>query len=113
MSYGGIDDTELERIQQTANSATPGPWYVRQLDDRAFMSLIAISSAPDTGRGEPWPEFDAGEIVAITLVQDPRYAAVSDERWEQNAGFIASARDDIPKLIGEIKRLRALLDSGA
>ena len=106
-----IGDSELDLIEELANSATPGPWYVRQLDDREAMSLVAISTVPDTGLGERWPNFQHGQIVALTLVQDPRYASVADERWDENASFIASARHDIPRLVAEVKRLRALLQS--
>ncbi|WP_372409554.1 hypothetical protein [Streptomyces luteireticuli] len=75
------------------------------------MNLVAVSTAPDTGLGERWPEFDHHEIVAATLVQQPRYVDVVDERWDENAHFIAGAREDIPRLIAEIQRLRRLLEA--
>ncbi|MGI5520409.1 hypothetical protein ACQEUX_05595 [Micromonospora sp. CA-259024] len=104
-----MTDEELAEIEELANAATPGPWYVRQLDDDFAMSLVAISTIPDTALGERWPDFDPSEIVAATLVQQPRYVDVADERWDENARFIASARQDIPRLIAEIRRLRHLL----
>ena len=48
-------------------------------------------------------------MVAATLVQHPRFIDIADERWDQNADFIANARTDIPRLIADIKRLRELL----
>lgn len=72
------------------------------------MSLIAVSTRPDTGLGERWPDFDYGEIVAATLVQQPRYVDATDGKWYENARFIACARSDIPLLISEIRRLRGL-----
>ena len=75
------------------------------------MSLVAISTVPDTGAGERWPDFDHRQIVAATLVQHPRYADVADARWDENARFIAHARRDVPRLIAEIRRLRDLLDT--
>lgn len=36
-------------IEELAGAATPGPWHVRQLDDDFAMSLVAISTVPDTG----------------------------------------------------------------
>ncbi|MBQ1025468.1 hypothetical protein [Micromonospora sp. C95] len=104
-----MTDQELAEIEDLANAATPGPWYVRQLDDDFAMSLVAISTSPDTGFGERWPDFDHHEIVAATLVQQPRYVDVADERWDENAQLIASARQNIPRLITEIRRLRRLL----
>lgn len=106
-----LTDEELAAIEELADAATPGPWFVRHLDDDQAMNLVAISTAPDTGRGERWPDFDHREIVAATLIQHPRYADVADERWDENAQFIANARQDIPRLIAEIKRLRQQLDS--
>ncbi|MFR9778558.1 hypothetical protein ACL02O_21225 [Micromonospora sp. MS34] len=104
-----ISDAELTEIDTLAQAATPGPWYVRQLDDDWAMSLVAVSTVPDTGRGERWPDFDHREVVAATLVQQPRYADVADERWDENAAFIANARRDVPRLVAEVRRLRQLL----
>ena len=101
---------ELSEIEELARAATPGPWHVRQLDDDFAMSLVAISTVPDTGTGERWPDFDHRQIVAATLVQQPRYVDVADERWDENANFIANARQDVPRLIAEIRRLRRLLE---
>lgn len=54
--------------------------------------------------------FDEGEVVAGTLMQHPvRYATVADQKWEENAEFIAQARSDIPRLLEEIRRLRSYL----
>ncbi|MFC5832780.1 hypothetical protein [Nonomuraea insulae] len=100
---------ELAAIEERAEVATPGPWFIRLLDDEDAMNLVAISTVPDTGHGERWPDFDHHEIVAATLIQQPRYVDVADARWDENAQFIANARQDIPRLITEIKRLRQLL----
>lgn len=105
-TFDPLTDEDLADIEDRARAATPGPWYVRQLDDDSAMNLVAISTAIDTGRGERWPDFDAGEILAATLVQHPGYVNTADERWDENAWFIAHARQDIPRLIAEIRRLR-------
>ncbi|TYC21377.1 hypothetical protein FXF52_26245 [Micromonospora sp. MP36] len=104
-----LTDEALAQIEELAAAATPGPWHVRLLDDDDAMNLVAVSTVADTGRGERWPDFDHSEIVAATLVQQPRYVDVADERWDENALFIASARRDVPRLIAEIRRLRHLL----
>lgn len=105
-----MTEEELAEIEELAEAATPGPWHVRDLDDEDAMSLVGISTVPDTGRGERWPDFDHQEIVAATLVQQPRYVDVADGRWDENARFIASARDNVPRLVAEIRRLRHLLE---
>lgn len=104
-----MDDLELTSIRSRAASASAGPWFVRVLDDDYAMNLVAISTVADSGH-ERWPDFDSGEIVAATLVQQPRYVSQSDSRWDENAEFIAHAREDVPRLLEEVARLRALLD---
>lgn len=104
-----LTDEELAAIEELSEAATPGPWFVRNLDDEDAMNLVAVSTVPDTGRGERWPGFDHREIVAATLVQQPRYVDVADARWDVNAEFIANARQDVPRLVAEIRRLRQLL----
>ncbi|MEU3506964.1 hypothetical protein ABZ733_03430 [Streptomyces longwoodensis] len=98
----------LGEIEELCGAASPGPWYVRTLDDESAMGLVAVSTTPDTGRAERWPDFDAREIVAATLVQQPRYVDVADERWDENAAFIAMAREAVPQLVAEVRRLRDL-----
>lgn len=102
-----LSDAELVEIERRATMATPGPWFVRFLDDVNAMNLVAVSTQRDIGQGERWPDFDQSTIVAATLVQEPRYASIGDGRWDENARFIALARSDIPRLIAEIRRLRA------
>ncbi|MFF8371478.1 MULTISPECIES: hypothetical protein [Streptomyces] len=101
-----ISDEELGEIEELCSAATPGPWFVRSLDDQSAMGLIAVSTAPDTGKGERWPDFDHGEIVAATLIQQPRYVDSVDELWDENAAFIAMAREALPRLVAEVRRLR-------
>nr|WP_063818120.1 hypothetical protein [Herbidospora sakaeratensis] len=106
---GPMTDEELAAIEELVEASTPGPWHVRLLHDDWAMSLVAVSTTPDTGRGERRPEFGHHEIVAATLIQQPRYADVADGRWDENARFIAEARQHVPQLIAEVRRLRRLL----
>lgn len=106
-----LTDEELDQLEEIALAATAGPWHVRLLDDEDAMGLVAVSTVPDTGLGERWPHFDHHEIVAATLVQQPRYVDTADERWDENARFIAAARQSVPRLIDEIRRLRTQLDA--
>ena len=111
MSDSPLTDAELAGLEELCGATTPGPWYVRNLDDDFGMSLVAVATTADTGRGERWPKFDHREIIAATLVQHPRYADCADELWDQNAQFIADAREAVPRLIAEIRRLRQQLGS--
>lgn len=75
-----LTDLELEEIENLCSSATPGPWisWVEGRDHTSGDSVIT------TG----------GEDIYLTG------ATISDQ------DFIAHARQDVPKLIAEIKRLR-------
>lgn len=102
-----MHDDELAAIGHRVDAATPGPWQVIVVDDTYAMSLVAVT----TGEiDEDWPH-DSAKVVAATLVEGPiRYVSIADGRWDANADFIAHARDDIPRLLDEIVRLRAELD---
>jgi hypothetical protein len=104
-----ISDEDLKLLLEMGKASTPRPWYLRQLDDTNASSLVAISTVPDTGRGERWPKFDCGEIVAATLVQEPRYADIADKKWEENARYIINAANLVPDLVQEILDLRKKL----
>lgn len=52
---------------------------------------------------------DHAHNIAITLLQDPRYADVDE--FEQNAHFIARARTRWPAALAEISRLKAMLEA--
>jgi hypothetical protein len=104
-------ELDLGEIEEMSSAATPGPWFVRSLDDDHAMNLVAVSTVEDTGLGERWPDFDHRELIAATLVQHPRYVDCADGRWDENAAFIAMARVAVPQLVKEVRRLRQLLDA--
>ncbi|GAA2466348.1 hypothetical protein ACFPFX_11050 [Streptomyces mauvecolor] len=108
-----LSDEELDQLGELAQAATPVPWFVRSLDDGHAMNLVAVSTTPDTGLGERWPNFDHREILAATLVQHPRYVDAADEWWDENAQFIAAAREAVPRLVAEIRSLRSQLKASS
>ena len=99
MTIQPLSDAELTELADLAESATPGPWHVRQLDDEYAMSLVAISTEPDTGLGERWPDFDHGTMIAATLVQQPRYVDSADERCAGDLGNSSASIAEIPQLV--------------
>ena len=112
LSMDDLPEEVLEVMAARAAAATPGPSYVNYLDDDHAMSLIAVSTNVDTQTQPRWPGFDYKTMVAATLVQQPRYVDHEGERWEEDANFIAHAREDIPRLIKEVRRLRQEADNG-
>lgn len=110
-------EQRLREIEERVSKATPGPWYAHNPDDDYSANVFLVAITPE----EPNPWWDgpseSQKVVAITLTQFPRLASVADGRWEENAGFIAHAREDVPWLLSllrereeENRRLRALLE---
>jgi hypothetical protein len=79
-----VSQDKLDEIEKRCNAATSAPWksYIEGRDHLGGDSVIQTS----------------GEDIYLTG------ATASDQ------DFIAHARQDIPMLLNEIKRLRALLD---
>lgn len=73
-----LTQEELTAIRERVEKATEGPW-------------------------QPYYEYD-GEARVISHTND--YGEVATYMEEDNAAFIAHARQDIPKLLAEIDRLR-------
>jgi hypothetical protein len=76
-----MDDPELARIDAIQRAAVPGPW-------KALGGIV--QGPPDA----MW----AGRSTNLATAQD-----------EATASFIASARQDVPALLAEVRRLRRLV----
>jgi hypothetical protein len=70
--------------------------------------MTAITTVPGTSTDPP-EYFDPGDVIAITLLDDPNYANTRDLKSDANTAFIAHARDDVKLLVEEIRRLRKLI----
>ena len=83
-----MTDEELNVIEQRCSRARPGPWvsFVEGRDHLSGSNFIMV------GEGEL--RSDDIELIGAT---------VSDQ------DFIAHARKDVPRLIEEIRKLRALV----
>lgn len=79
---------QLAAIEARANAATPGPW----------RSMVI-----DADNATVW----AGGNTARTSYRIARV----DCRAADNVEFVAAAREDVPALLAEVKRLTALLDN--
>ena len=85
----GMTDKELEQIELRCKAATPGPWvsFVEGRDHTSGSNFIM------TGERE-----NRGEDIELSGATDA------------DQDFIAHARQDIPMLLDEIARLKALLN---
>ena len=83
-----ISDYELNQIKQRCDKATSGPWvsYIEGRDHTSGSNFIMTGNK--NNRGEDI------ELIGGTI-------------YDQD--FIAHARQDIPNLINEIKRLKKLI----
>jgi hypothetical protein len=81
-----MTDEELDEIERRCAAARPGPWtsYVEGRDHTSGSNFVMVGN-DDEGRGED---------IELTG------ATVADQ------DFIANARQDIPRLLAEVRRLR-------
>ena len=85
----GLSELELREMEARAAATQPGPWE-SWVEGRDFLSG---SNFIRTGEG-----VDRGEDIELSG------ATVADQ------DFMAAARQDIPRLIAEVRRLHALLN---
>lgn len=85
-----MTDRELEQIRLRCEAASPGPWRasIEGRDHQSGSSFIM--------RGEGASRLDDIELSGAT---------------DADYDFIAHSRQDIPKLLAEIDRLRRLLSA--
>jgi len=85
-----MSEADLDAIRNRAELATPGPWtsFVEGRDHTSGDSFIMIG-APDQREDD------------LYLSRGSRPASPDDQ------DFVAAARQDIPRLLAEIRRLRS------
>lgn len=84
-----MTDLDLDAIEARANAATEGPWII-----------VPEKCGPD-GQGV----FTAEEFGHVCEVGDPYPRGAN--RPQESMEFIAAAREDVPALVAEVRRLRA------
>lgn len=107
-----ITQFELSEIRARCEAATPGPWKLCH----HLESEEKDKSCPCGFPGDIWgPDFD-GRMNNVVCGIGPHCYEGSDmiPRYERsvelkNAAFIAASREDIPKLLDEVERLRKAL----
>jgi hypothetical protein len=90
-----LNDRDLSDIEARSDAATPGPWQssVEGRDHWGgdnFIQIQSSESAPDL-----YVEY--GSVAGLTP------ASIADQ------DFIAASRQDVPRLIKEVRRLQKLL----
>lgn len=87
-----LSDEELDRIQRLSDAATAGPWIscVAGRNGHEDSNCIELGSCNELGC------FDCMRLTGGTIADQD---------------FIANAREDVPRLVAEIRTLRKRLDS--
>lgn len=87
-----LSDEELNRIQRLTDAATAGPWFscVAGQNGHEDSNCIELGSCNELGC------FHCMRLIGGTIADQD---------------FIANAREDVPKLLAEIRTLRKRLDS--
>jgi hypothetical protein len=98
-----MDETRLREIEERAKAATPGPWRTRVDDIDDWGQVRGLG--PD-GRMWTVAMARAGRFVSSEEEDACRWPSKADP-YGHNAEFIAHAREDVPALVEEIRRLRA------
>lgn len=101
-----MTDDELAAIEARANAATPGPWMSFNTDDTYAMNIYGVTTSYELWACEPEKDNGHGNIIALTLLQTPRYSCHESRLWHENTMFIAHARADIPALIAALRAER-------
>lgn len=103
-----ITQEQLDKLEALTEAATPGPWYAHNTDDTSFMNVYAVTTSPIEPDFQYDNEATHEEVVAVTLFQYPRIACHKADRWDEDAAFIAAARNTMPQLLAEVRRLQAI-----
>ena len=92
----------LADLEDKAMAATPGNRYVVETDDNRCMSAVYVATTPEDAAPGEKPE----NVIAVTLLQSPPVACISDMKWDENAALIAATDPaTVLRLVGMVRWL--------
>lgn len=98
-----LTDAELEEMERRAEAASSGPWWVEPREyDPMFPkdSAYGVAGHSICRRGN---ESNPHRHLRVHLMCNPNFP----EQGQLDMQFAAHARSDVPRLIAEVRRLRA------
>ena len=127
---------DLDAVEARANAASNGPWRLHSWEDSDGAGHITIETARVGGLGDMIADVQVSRLPEIRRAEEgapdaplpPRLAAgiaridrgddcieheLTVDMLVSDATFIAHARQDVPALLAEARRLRGLLDATA
>ena len=105
-----LTQNDLHALARLDVAATPGPWYVRSMDDDLCCGARAVATKPNTsGDNDDLTASTHHGIVAATSLQHHDYVMPADGKGIENADLIAAVRTALPELL-RLARLGMALD---
>ncbi len=117
-----LTNSDLDAMQARCDAATPGPWYA---NENEYASGMTGPTTPTVGGATCGEQMDYSGLVSSECVVVPDILQVYNcelgcynsciaiiphrERQSANTAFIANSRTDLPRLVAEVRRLRALV----
>ena len=106
-----MTDARLDDLDRLANGATKGRSTHTELPDMTEKRLAEIEERAKAARRGPYSLYSLPfQKVWITDERQTELAVASYERRDEFE-FFAASRTDVPDLVAEVRRLRALLAS--
>ena len=100
-----LTESDLSEIEARCEAATSGPWKMSPAS--AVSNKPASVTALRMVRGHKRDRLETGTVCEIT-----DRAGRFDDQLDADAHFIAAAREDVPRLVAEVRRLRAIVEGG-
>lgn len=106
-SRDAMTDDELDAAERRALAATPGPWQ-SLVEGREHDSGDSFIRTGGTGLyTDLYIEY--GGWAPEDWRRDDEQRRLFEQRRADDMDFIAAARQDVPRLLAEVRRLRGLL----
>ena len=98
-----LTNERLDELAAMEQAATARPWFAVESDDDFFMTQHFVSSVCEGDEPD--------EIVAGTLIQNCKQVHSISKRWQENAAFIAAARNEFAAMIEQCKEANRLREA--
>lgn len=106
-----MTDEELDGIEARIAATTPGPWKFYHPSEHEHDFRVAfLGNLPPRDANGNMPIWNGGYVFRLTQAKAlERGQEGALHPREEDARFITYARRDVPRLLAEVRRLRALL----
>ena len=111
-----MTERELTEIEQRCGATPEGPWLVELVECDMFVVRKHVETAAAINKkfyppevAQRVPEFDVTDRYGY-VIHNPKMLCDVSDGLIAKTHFIAHAREDVPKLIAEIRELRVRLE---